>query len=277
MALRAKSPKNRIQRLRLFLVGGRETLKTRTSIQMPNSYIIDAEKGTETYSQQIEDAGGVVWDCIESDEICTELEALQREIHEYKTLVLDPITTIYDRLVETGAEKVGEAHARHYGYASTKMKKLYNRLSQLDMNVVVTAHAKVKYDQKMKPVGHTWDGWKKFDYLFHLILFLERQGEQVFATVWKTRFSEFPNGNRFEFNFDTFADMYGRQRLKNGWQLASEETVKRFTELYKELSMPEIFDLKIDKVVTSVDAAADLPEARLQKGIQLIEKYKQAS
>src|SRR3712207_8369870 len=43
-------------------------------------------------------------------------------------------------------------------------------IMSLDMNVVVTAHAKTEYGQNLAKLGYTFDGWRQLDYWFDLVV-----------------------------------------------------------------------------------------------------------
>lgn len=103
------------------------------------------------------------------------MRALLSEKHPYRTLVLDPITTVYDDLVDKCAKQHGEEWGKHYREAGKVMKQLRNLLLRLDMSVVVTAHNKPEYGDDMKKIGSTFDGWKKLDFAFDLVIELRRK------------------------------------------------------------------------------------------------------
>jgi hypothetical protein len=83
-----------------------------------------------------------------------EVKALLTEKHDYRTLVIDPITTLYNDLLDKCEQKVGSDFGRHYGAANKTMKRLANLIMALDMNVVVTAHAKAEYGENLQARLH---------------------------------------------------------------------------------------------------------------------------
>ena len=74
-----------------------------------------------------------------------EVKSLLTEKHDFRTLVIDPITPIYNDLLDKCETQVGTDFGRHYGAANKTMKRLANLIMALDMNVVITAHAKTEY------------------------------------------------------------------------------------------------------------------------------------
>ena len=74
--------------------------KTTACLQFPNAYIIDTEKGTDFYASTINKAKSVVLQSFNIDDIKEEMAALATEKHRYKTLIIDPLTQIYNATQE---------------------------------------------------------------------------------------------------------------------------------------------------------------------------------
>src|ERR1700759_3039941 len=100
MALRARSPEAVTKRLKLFMFSPAGVGKTTAAIQFPNSYIIDCEKGTENYDKLINASGSAVFQTTDIQEVIAEIKALLTEKHAYRTLVIDPITTVFNDLLD---------------------------------------------------------------------------------------------------------------------------------------------------------------------------------
>ena len=278
MKLRATIPKDRPRRLKLLLFGPAGVGKTTAAIQMPKPYILDAERGTDHYGELIEASGGAVFQTTLMAEVVGEIRSLTTEEHPYRTLVLDPVTPLYQDLVDECEKRVGSEWGRHYGEANKAMKRLANLMMALDLNVIVTAHAKPLYSDAMKQVGQTFDGWKRLDYLFDLVLELERRGNKRVARVVKSRIAAFPDGDTFEWSYDAIADRYGRDILEKQAttvQLATDEHVRKFECLLVQLSDVERHRLNIDRALRGVDNIADLPDERLVRGIELMQSHLQ--
>jgi hypothetical protein len=277
MALRGKKPEERQPRLKALMFGPAGVGKTTAAIQMPRPYIIDCEDGAAHYGKVITDKGGVVFATNSIEEVIGEVRSLMSEKHEYLSLIIDPFTALYDTELEEGEKKVGSDFGRHYGFANKSAKRLYHLLAELDMNIIVTAHAKNEYGDGMKVIGQTFDGWKRLDYLFDLVFALERdKGGKRIATVRKTRIEAFADQSRFEWSYDALAERYGRAKLERrveSIELPDERLIADFAAAYGQLSEAEIKRLRIDKVVSSVADVADLPRARVEKGLEAIRNY----
>lgn len=240
--LRAKKPEAVTKRLKLFMFGPAGVGKTTAAIQFPGSYIIDAERGAENYDKLIADSGGVVFQTSDITEVIAEIKSLLTVKHDYRTLVIDPITTVYNDLIEKCEHKVGTDFGRHFGEANKTMKRLANLIMQLDMNVIVTAHAKTEYGQNLAKLGYTFDGWRQLDYWFDLVVELGKKGKRRFARVTKTRVESFPDEDVFEWSYDSIKKRYDVAMLEKpagAVTLASPEQVREIKDLLGIVRLPE--------------------------------------
>jgi hypothetical protein len=225
MALKAKKPTATEKRLKLFMYGPPGVGKTTAALQFPRPYFIDTERGAENdqYVDLLNKSGGAYLFTTSPDELIAEVKALISEKHEYRTLVIDPLTVIYNDLLDKGIQIEGsDEYARHKKHADRPVKHLCSLLLRLDMNVVITSHAKDKWvrtkDAKGKDTvaqdGITFDCYGKLDYLFDLVVELSKRGKDRVGTVRKTRLSAFLDGEVFPWSYDAIADKYGRSVLE---------------------------------------------------------------
>lgn len=242
MALRAVKPTAIEKRLKALFYGSAGVGKSIAAASFPKPYFIDTEKGIENdqYVNLLNKNGGVVFQTSDFDELMKEVKALLTEKHEYKTLVIDPLTTLYNDLLDKSAIKNGTEFGKHYNEANKRIKHLLNLLLRLDMNVIITSHAKNEYGQNMAVLGQTFDCYKKLDYLFDLVFEIQKRGKDRIGIVKKTRIETFPDGETFPFSYDEIAKRYGKEILERdavAEVLASKEQVDRLrelVELYKE-------------------------------------------
>lgn len=272
MALRAKKPEAVVKRLKLFMFGPAGVGKTTAAIQFPNCYIIDCEKGTENYDKLITASGSVVFQTTDIYEVIAEVKGLLTEKHDFRTLVIDPITPLYNDLLDKCEQQVGADFGRHYGAANKVMKRLANLIMQLDMNVVITAHAKAEYGQNFAKIGYTFDGWKQLDYWFDLVVELGKKHKKRFAKVVKTRLEPFPDEDVFEWSYDAIRKRYDAHMLEKEAQqmkLASPEQIREIKELLSIVRLPEgTTDKWFAKA--GVDVWEDMPADALQKCIEYV-------
>ena len=244
MPLKGTKPKNIQKRLKAFWYGSAKVGKTIAAIQFPNPYLIDTEKGAENnrYTSLLEEHDGAIFQCNDIEDIIKEIYTLLSERHSYKTLIIDPITPVYDNLLEECAKKVGTEFGRHYGEANKRMKHLLTLLLRLDMNIIVTAHAKNLYGKDLAVLGQTFDGYKKLDYLFDLIIEVQRRGKERYGIVKGTRLEGFVEDESFVFNYDNISKKYNKELMEKEAKpedLASPEQIKDLTRLINILKIEE--------------------------------------
>lgn len=272
--LRAKSPESIRKRLKLLLFASAGTGKTTAALNFPKPYIIDTERGTENYDKLINAVGGAVFQTNDIREVVTEIKSLLTEKHEYKTLIIDPITTLYQDLLDRCEAEVGSDFGRHYGAANKAMRRMVNMLYLLDMNVVITSHAKDIIGPNMSKAGQTFDGWKRLDYIFDLVLELRKdiKTKKRSANVVKTRIETFPDGEVFDWSWDEIKRRYPVEILEaetNAVSLASPEQLRELKALLEVVKLP---DDTVEKWMSKagVDAWEDMPSGVIAKCIEYV-------
>ena len=274
MPLRAKKPEAVTKRLKLFMYGPAGVGKTTAAIQFPNSYIIDCEKGAENYDKLISESNSVVFQTTDINEVIHEVKALLTEKHDFRTLVIDPITTVYNDLLEKCELQVGSDFGRHYGAANKIMKRLANRIMALDMNVVITAHSKKEYGQNLSVIGQTFDGWRQLDYWFDLVVELgkNRKSKHRYAKVVKTRLEQFPDEDTFEWSYDTIKKRCDIGQLEREAHVIRLATADQVAEIHSLLSIVRLPENTVDKwfAKAGVDTWEDMPAETIQKCIDFV-------
>lgn len=244
MALKAKKPTSTEKRLKALFYGEAGSGKTTAAISFPKVYLIDTEKGSinDQYVKLLNDGGGAVLHTNDFDELVNEVRALLSTEHEYKTLVIDPLTTLYNDLLEKSEKLVGNEFGRHYAHSNKQMKQLLNLLVRLDMNVIITCHSKNEYGANLAVLGKTYDGYKKLDYLFDLVIEIQKRGKERVGMIKKSRIEHLPDGETFPFSYNTIADRYGRDILEKAAThevLATDEQVAELKRLIELLKVPQ--------------------------------------
>ncbi len=244
MALKGKKPVVSESRLKVMFYGAAGVGKTMAAIQFPKPYIIDTEGSTNKpqYVKAIEKSDGAVLMTVDFDEMINEIRELLTSKHEYKTLVIDSLTLLYNDLLEKSERKVGTDFGRHYGEANKHMKRLLNYLFRLDMNVIITCHSKNEYGNNLSILGTTFDGYKKLDYLFDLVFDINKKGKDRLGIVKKSRIESFPDGDTFKFCYDEIATRYGRSVLERDaveQKLATDAQIKELVTLVDILKVDE--------------------------------------
>lgn len=275
MALRAVKPEMIEKRLKVLFYGPAGVGKSTAAASFPSPYFIDTEKGIENdqYVKLLTKNAGAVFQTNDFDELLKEVKSLLSEQHSYRTLVIDPLTTIYNDLVDKAGVKHGTDFGRHYNEANKKIKNLLNLLLRLDMNVIITSHSKNEYGNNMAVIGHTFDCYKKLDYLFDLVFEIQKRGKDRVGIIKKSRIESFPDGETFPFSYEEIASRYGRNILERdavAEELASSDDIehlKYLIDLYKEPE--EVVQKWLDKAnASSLD---EMPKSIMSKLIQHME------
>jgi hypothetical protein len=288
MPLKAKQPEAIQKRLKLFMYGPAGSGKTTAAIQFPNAVIIDMEKGSQNYTKTIAKSKSVVLDTNNPDEVRSELKSLLTEKHEYKTLIIDPITSLYNGIQEkwtrifekyTTSEKQAELQdfgMRYWGRVKSEYKSIQRLLMALDMNVIITSHQKDIYGNDMKKIGVGPDSMKGdayfFDYVFQLDVINGRRVAKTIKERAEINEQKFPES--FEFSYANMEKFYGTEILSRSAQpvlLASPEQV---AEINRLLTIVKINDAEINKWLNKADVEQfeEMKSVDIQKCIDYITK-----
>jgi hypothetical protein len=154
------------------------------------------------------------------------------------------------------------------------MKRLANLIMALDMNVVVTAHAKKEYGQNLQIIGQTFDGWKQLDYWFDLVVELAKakKGKGRFAKVVKSRLEQFPDQEAFEWSYDAIRKRCDIEQLEREAHVVRLATAEQVEEIHSLLSIVRLPEGTVEKWLAKagVDNWEDMPHETLQKCIDFV-------
>ncbi len=224
MPLNFKQPEKVDKRLKCLLFGAAGVGKTTAAIQFPKPAVIDTERGAEQdqYVDAIKERGGAILQTTSFDYVYDQVRALVVEDHPYQTLVIDPLTVLYDDLADHYSKKVGTQFSAHFSEANRDWKRLATLLSSLDMNVVLTCFQKNEWSQGEMTGRMIADGPKKVDHAVDLVVEVRRVGVDRFGFVHKSRILDLPSDKEFPFSYDAIAEAYGRSALEKNAVPASQ-------------------------------------------------------
>lgn len=277
--LNAISPKKINKRLKLFIYGPPKVGKTMCAIQFPKPYLIDTEGGAvhDQYVELLNQQEGAIFQCTQAKEVLKEIDALHTEKHSYKTLIIDSVSILYSNLINDLIPKTTDKFGEPYQSANRLFLPLIYSLIDLDMNVVVIAHSKTKYESsnsggksKMESCGETFDCYKKIPFLFDLIVEAQYRGGQRVGIVKGSRLLNFKEDETFEFNYKSFADRYDLNALEREMmpkKLASDELLDVLQHYIKVLDIP----IKISSkwlAKANIDTFAEMEETDIIKCIE---------
>lgn len=207
-----------MKRLKMLIYGDTGTGKTRLSLAFPKPFVIDMEGGSDWY---VDEFDAKVQHATTPEEILPVLEKLNTSDHEFRTLVIDPITVYWEALQKKWSDiflernKGGKGYKHDYydlqmrdwGTIKSELKDMFRRLTSLDMNVIIVAREKALYNQSMSVIGRTFDGPKGTDYWADVVVQAVREGDHYTAMVEKDRTNKLPR--EFPMDIEVFAKAYG--------------------------------------------------------------------
>lgn len=275
MALRGKKPEVVKTRFKALIYGKPKVGKTYASLHFPKPYVIDTEDGSKEkqYVDILNKEGGAKFRCFEFDEMLKEVRALATEKHDYKTLIIDSLTQIVEPLIDQCEIKYGSKYGKHIYESNKYLKRLANLLIRLDMNVIIIAHEKAQYDDKMVIVDELPEVYKKAPYIFDLILQIKMDDKRRKALVRGSRHENLQKGEEFEWTYQEIANRYGIDNIEaevKSLNFATDDQIKILQHLFETLNISE--DV-IKKGLQKKDAQAlsDLPEDAAAQWIEHLE------
>ncbi len=283
MALRATKPVLEPNRFRALVYGNKGAGKTHFVLSMPNVYYIDTE-GASKYKQFVEmlnKNNSMIVVLHDLQEIISEVKELLTTKHNYKTLVIDSISMPCGHLAILEAERLMKkspgTEGTEFGANLAKVKRLTFQLgillSRLDMNVIVTAHEKTKYEKNVE-IGKDADVNEKLGYALGSQFNLRLQGKSRKLFVEKTRYKEFETNSLIDFD-DGYAvlkekfgeDIFAREATPE--VLSSKEQVIEIKRLIDVLKYPEE---KVQKwfAASQANSFEEMKAENIQKCINLL-------
>lgn len=249
-ALRGVKPKESKGRLKVFIYGESGSGKSYFCTQFPKPYYIDSEKGVERakYAKNIELNDGVVFQTRNFHEIYEEVKLLSTIDHDYQTLVIDPITPIYNNLVDECLVKARgkTGYGQHYSEAAKQFQKLIDLLLAIDMNVVITAHVKKEYGANMDVIGTTFDAYKKINFLFDVVIETLIKQKRYIGISKKSRLVSLGADEEFDFSYENFHSLYEKElqfftpkKIDQSNVIEMENPSKKVIEKALERNLPE--------------------------------------
>ena len=261
--------------------------KTWFSLAFPNVYYIDTEGGADLahYQQRLEASGGAYMGPEEGSldfaTVIGQIKALATQTHDFKTVVIDSSTKLFQTTIANEAEKLGDKDA--FG-ASKKpavsyMRQLVNWISKLDMNVWFVAHEASEWGLDAKTgqrteIGKQADIWDKLIYELDLTLQVQKRGSSRVAIVRKSRLTGFPEGENFPLEYADFSDRYGRDFIEAAVIPLTIATPEEVAEVKRLLETVRVSDDEIEKgwKKAGVDSWEDMTSEQIGKWAAYLRK-----
>ncbi len=254
-ALKGVDPKSAAPSKPKIIVYGKPGVgKTWCSLDFPSVYYVDTEGGADLnhYTDKLKKSGGAYFGprdgANDFASLTEEIITLATTKHHFRTLVIDSFSKLFNTQVDASYEAMANAGRemdKTFGAekkpAIAATRRMIRWFDKLDMNVILICHEKAKYVDS-KEIGQTFDGWDKLEYELHLALQIQKIGDgknaKRIAQVRKTRLTGFPDGERFDWSYEGFAERYGRDVIEAEAKvvtIASAEQISRMKELIEAL------------------------------------------
>ena len=241
--------------------------KTWFTLTFPAPYYIDTEGGADLghYQKRLSDAGGAYMGpqdgSLDFATVIEQMQALATEQHEFKTLIIDSITKLYQTCIANEAEKLGDKDA--FG-ASKKpaiqnMRRMVNWAMRLDMNIWFVAHEVPEWGMDARTgqrteIGKIADVWDKLPYELDLALQAQKRGSSRVAVVRKSRLTGFPDMDSFTLDYADFAERYGKDFIESKATTITLATEDQVAEIKRILDLVRIEPTHIEKLLSKAGA-----------------------
>lgn len=262
--LKGKSPELlQVEKPKVCIFGSWGVGKTWGMIDFPKCYIIDCEQGMTQphYIEKLKRSGaavmGVEDGSLDPSEVLNQIKLLATEDHPYETLVIDSISKLFKTVVGDKADELGDSDA--FGASSKPgvalIRKITRLMSKIDMNVLTSAHEKEVYGMVAKSngtsvrevTGMAPDVHKDINHDLNLVIQVLKQGpRRVFKPV-KSRYENLPEGKMFNWDYDTFADLIGRDTIERKASKLSLADPKIVLELIRLADLLRLSDDELSK------------------------------
>jgi hypothetical protein len=270
---------------KILIYGAPGVGKTWVSMDFPNVFYIDTEHGADLdhYTKKLKVSGGRYFGpdqgSLDFSEVIGQIQALATEKHEYRTVVIDSFTKLFNLAVSNEAERLGDRDA--FGAskkpAIAQTRRLVSWLTRLDMNVIIICHEKplwgIDGTGQRTEIGKTFDGYDKLEYELHLALNIIKAGPQRIARIRKTRLLGFPDGETFPWSYEEFAKRYGKDVIERDSGTIALATPAQIAEINRLLEIVKLPDGYMEKALTKANAT-ELAELDGKKADLLIADFK---
>lgn len=231
---------------KMMLFGTPDTDKSKFACEWPNAVYMDTENGAveSQYVKTLNEKNSLYFGVEDGSqnlkEVIDQIKALIVTPGDRQSLVLDSVSKSLDTSDAEEQERMGDVKDPFSSYKKAgvrQMRRLVMLLGQLDMNVLLIAHAKDKWEGQgndRKAVGTTFDCWPKLGHEMNLQCQSQRIGAVTFMRVVRSKYECLIRGQEIPMSYDAFAKAYGKdvmERKSEGLVLANKEQVEEILKI----------------------------------------------
>lgn len=271
---------------KMLVFGRPDSDKSKFACEFPNSVYIDTENGAieSQYVKTMNDNNSLYFGIKEGSqnlkEVIAEIKDLIVNPGDRQSLIIDSISKAQDVSDADEQERMGDKDDPFSSYKKAgvrQMKRLVALIGQLDMNVLIIAHAKDKWEgqgKDRKCTGTTFDAWPKLGHDINLQAEAIRIGAVTFMRIVRSKYAALIRGQEIPMSYDAFAKAYGKdvmERKSEGLIIATPDQVSEILKLTGILKMTQD---ELDGWLNKAEAeeVQDLSKENADKFIKFLDK-----
>jgi hypothetical protein len=272
----------------MMLYGKPDTDKSKFACEFPNSVYIDTENGAveSEYVKALNSHGSLYYGIKDGSqnlkEVIEQVKALIVTPGDRQSLVIDSVSKALDVTDAEEQERLGDQKDPYASYKKAgirQMRRLCALLGQLDMNVLLIAHAKDKYEgvgEARKLTGVTFDAWPKLGHEMNLQCESQRIGAVTFMRVFRSKYECLIRGQEIPMTYEAFSKAFGKEvmeRKPEGLIVATPDQVNEILKLTGILKTnQEDLDAMLNKA--GAEEIQDLSKENADKLIKFLDKQR---
>ena len=273
---------------KMMIFGVPDTDKSKFGCEWPSSVYMDTENGAveSQYVKSLNDSNSLYFGIKDGSqnlkEVIDQIKLLIVNPGDRQSLIIDYVSKSLDTADAEAQEQMGDAKDPYSSYKKVgirQMRRLVMLLGQLDMNVLLIAHAKDKYEgvgEARKCTGVTFDCWPKLGHEMNLQAQAVRVGAVTFMRVVRSKYACLVRGQEIPMSYDAFSKAYGKdvmERKAEGLIIATPDQVAEITKLTGILkTTPEDLDAMLNKA--GAEEIVDLSKDNADKLIKFLDKQR---
>lgn len=256
---------------KILVYGASNAGKTWFTLDWPDIYFIDVEGGATQpeYREKLKASGGAYLGpddgAASFDVVMDQVRALATEEHDRRTLVIDSMTKLFANEIAREAERLTQERKKNEFGADKKpavnyMRQLVSWLTRMDMNVILICGEVAEWGKdangERTQIGSTFDCWPRLEYELDLAIQVIRLGNSRYGKVRKSRIAAFEYANTFDWSYDVFASMYGRDVVEESSAPLVCTTPDQLTEINRLLGIIKLEEGTVEKWLAAANVSA---------------------
>jgi adenosyl cobinamide kinase/adenosyl cobinamide phosphate guanylyltransferase len=272
---------------KILAYGGSGVGKTSWAIDFPDVYFIDVEGGATQpeYRKKLKAANGRYLGpddgAASFDVVLDQVKALATDEHDRRTLVIDSMTKLFANEIAREAEKLTDAGKKNEFGADKKpavnyMRQLVSWLTRMNLNVILICGEIPEWGKDSQgertQIGSTFDCWPRLEYELDLAIQVVKLGDRRFGRVRKSRIAAFPHAATFDWTYDEFTKLYGRDVVEEASSPVVCATPAQIEELNRLLDVVKLDEGTTDKWLAAANVSTwdEMPEDKISKCIEAL-------